>query len=319
MNISPLISVIVPIYKVELYLDKCIDSIVNQTYKNLEIILVDDGSPDECPVKCDEWAKKDSRIQVVHKKNGGLSSARNAGIINAKGEYLYFLDSDDSITPNCLELLVKTSEKYPMAQIVQAGASATEGFSYLSMNNNHKVPRCSYNHKLIKWRMLWSYYPVTAWNKLIKRQWLLKHSLFFKEGLLHEDVYWTFFAAKHISVYAVCKHDTYLYNIRPGSITQAPNERNIQSWIKSLSDFLDNIDDDSQAAQRALIYRIAATNIGKCGAFYQSDFRRILKRLLPYCGFFGKMIVSKTMRCTPKSATQSKFDMIKIRFLSRFV
>ena len=78
MNRSELISIIVPVYKVEKYLDKCVESIVEQTYKNLEIILVDDGSPDNCPAMCDEWAKKDSRIKVIHKKNGGLSSARNA-------------------------------------------------------------------------------------------------------------------------------------------------------------------------------------------------------------------------------------------------
>ena len=81
---EPLISVIVPVYKVEEYLDKCVESIVNQTYKNLEIILVDDGSPDNCPKMCDEWAKKDKRIKVIHKENGGLSDARNTGIDIAK-------------------------------------------------------------------------------------------------------------------------------------------------------------------------------------------------------------------------------------------
>lgn len=92
---EPLISVIVPVYNVEKYLDKCVDSIVNQTYKNLEIILVDDGSPDNCPKMCDNWAKKDKRIKVIHKENGGVSSARNVGIDNAKGEYIGFVDSDD--------------------------------------------------------------------------------------------------------------------------------------------------------------------------------------------------------------------------------
>jgi glycosyltransferase involved in cell wall biosynthesis len=89
---QPLISVIVPIYKVEEYLPRCIDSILAQTYKNLEIILVDDGSPDKCPAICDEYAKKDSRIKVIHKKNGGVSSARNAGLEAAKGDYIFFVD-----------------------------------------------------------------------------------------------------------------------------------------------------------------------------------------------------------------------------------
>ena len=95
---NSLISVIVPIYNVEKYLDKCVDSIINQTYKNLEIILVDDGSPDNCPQMCDDYAKKDSRIRVVHKENGGLSDARNAGMKVATGEYVSFIDSDDYIS-----------------------------------------------------------------------------------------------------------------------------------------------------------------------------------------------------------------------------
>ena len=92
------ISVIVPIYNVEDYLHRCVDSIINQTYTNLEIILVDDGSPDNCLKICDEYAKKDSRIKVVHKKNGGLSDARNAGLEIATGEYIGFVDSDDYIS-----------------------------------------------------------------------------------------------------------------------------------------------------------------------------------------------------------------------------
>lgn len=87
MNKEPMVSIIVPIYNVEKYLKRCIDSILNQTYKNLEIILVDDGSPDKCPEICDEYAKKDDRIIVIHNKNGGVSSARNAGLDIAKGKY----------------------------------------------------------------------------------------------------------------------------------------------------------------------------------------------------------------------------------------
>ena len=101
-----LISIIVPIYSVESYLNKCIDSIINQTYKNLEIILVDDGSPDDCGKICDEYAKKDRRIKVMHKVNGGLSDARNAGLDIANGEYISFVDSDDWLEVNALEVLI---------------------------------------------------------------------------------------------------------------------------------------------------------------------------------------------------------------------
>ena len=100
-----LITIVIPIYKVENYLDKCVKSVINQTYKNLEIILVDDGSPDNCPKKCDEYEKKDTRIKVIHKENGGLSDARNAGIDIAKGKYITFIDSDDYVSEDYVEYM----------------------------------------------------------------------------------------------------------------------------------------------------------------------------------------------------------------------
>ena len=106
---NELITIIVPVYKVEKYLDRCVQSIVDQTYTNLEIILVDDGSPDNCPKMCDEWAKKDKRIKVIHKQNGGLSDARNAGLEKAKGKYVGFVDSDDYVAPNCFKILTVLS------------------------------------------------------------------------------------------------------------------------------------------------------------------------------------------------------------------
>lgn len=107
MPVPSLISVIVPIYNVEEYMDECIRSILSQTYTNLQVILVDDGSPDSCPQKCDMWAEKDARIQVLHKKNGGLSSARNAGLKVATGEYISFIDSDDFIEEHMYEKLIE--------------------------------------------------------------------------------------------------------------------------------------------------------------------------------------------------------------------
>ena len=111
MQNEPLISVIVPVYKVEPYLDRCVQSIVNQTYKNLEIILVDDGSPDNCPAMCDAWAEKDSRVRVIHKKNGGAASARNAALDVMQGEYIAFTDSDDYIDANMFSALYASIER----------------------------------------------------------------------------------------------------------------------------------------------------------------------------------------------------------------
>ena len=106
-----LISVIVPIYKVEPYLDRCVQSLVDQTYSNLEIILIDDGSPDKCPEICDEWEKKDYRIKVIHKENGGLSDARNMGMQIMTGDYVSYIDSDDWVSTNMYEkMLYKIKE-----------------------------------------------------------------------------------------------------------------------------------------------------------------------------------------------------------------
>ena len=108
----PKISVVLPVYKVEKYLKRCIQSICVQTYRNLEIILVDDGSPDSCPEICDELAKCDSRIRVIHKENGGLSDARNVGTAYATGEYITFVDSDDDVTETYVEYLYGLIKKY---------------------------------------------------------------------------------------------------------------------------------------------------------------------------------------------------------------
>ena len=105
------ISIIVPVYKVEEELERCVQSLVNQTYKNIEIILVDDGSPDRCPLLCDEYAQKDSRVRVIHKKNGGLSDARNVGLQATTGEYVLYIDSDDYIDLDSCERFLKATEQ----------------------------------------------------------------------------------------------------------------------------------------------------------------------------------------------------------------
>ncbi|MBT1181814.1 glycosyltransferase family 2 protein [Bifidobacterium sp. CP2] len=109
---EPLVSVVIPVYKVAAYLDACVASVTAQTYRNLEILLVDDGSPDECPAMCDAWAARDPRVRVIHKANGGLSDARNAGIAQATGAYIYFADSDDTLAPNLVEDCLKAMREY---------------------------------------------------------------------------------------------------------------------------------------------------------------------------------------------------------------
>ncbi len=188
MKSEPLISVIVPVYNVEKYLRDCLDSIVNQTYKNLEIILVNDGSKDSSGAICDEYKNKDKRIQVVHKENGGLSSARNVGLDIAKGEYISFLDSDDYIHKEfikklyslCVEnnLDIAQCEFYEFKDKVEEvnEVERVNVFTPLEMINNIFL--------------LDGYHNVVVWNKLYKKY--LFESMRFPLGKIHEDEFTTY-------------------------------------------------------------------------------------------------------------------------------
>ena len=129
----PNVSIIIPIYNVEQYLRRCVDSVLQQTLENIEIILVDDGSPDNCPLICDQYKAQDNRVKVVHKKNGGLSSARNAGLKIATGEYILFLDSDDWIEPETAEELVSIAEKYRVQKSIPLWIPLRDRYSIWDM------------------------------------------------------------------------------------------------------------------------------------------------------------------------------------------
>ena len=179
-----LISVIVPVYKVEEYLPRCIDSILAQTYKNLEIILVDDGSPDKCPDICDEYAKKDSRIKVIHKKNGGLSDARNAGIDICLGEKLCFIDSDDYVSPDFVndmyEQMKKTGSDLVLCGFVRVFQDGTLGETETLKDGI--ITEEEY------WNAMYGEAPVSyivAWNKLYDRK--LFENVRYSKGRINED------------------------------------------------------------------------------------------------------------------------------------
>ncbi len=184
------ISVIIPIYKVEKYLNRCVESVVNQTYRNLEIILVDDGSPDKCPEICEEWAKKDKRIRVIHKENGGLSDARNVGHRMASGEYIAFVDSDDWIHKDALETLKCFLERYN-ADIVECKAFSTNKKVDDKIIDRDKIVVSEFDRES-SMRALLREEPLrqTVWNKLFKRT-VIK-DIDFKKGKYHEDEFWTY-------------------------------------------------------------------------------------------------------------------------------
>lgn len=217
MSDKPLVTVIVPVYGVEAYLDRCVQSIVDQTYGNLEIILVDDGSPDRCPELCDAWAEKDPRVRALHKPNGGLSSARNAGLDTCRGEYVSFVDSDDWISPHMIERLLD--------------ACLTEGvllscggrYNVSEDTGQQKIGLCPQRQEvissvdMIRRILTWGGCDSSACDKLFHRSLFAEHR--FPEGRVNEDVAILYRVIDGTDRVAMCPEPFYYYWHRRGSIT----------------------------------------------------------------------------------------------------
>ena len=214
MKREPLVSVIVPIYNVEKYLRKSVDSIINQSYKNLEIILVDDGSPDSCPCICEEYAEKDSRVKVIHKENGGLSDARNAGTDIATGEYISYIDSDDWIDSETIKLTLEKMLEVGAeigafnVLVVYEGEQGEPDLSdeFEVMNSEQAIETTMRNTKV----------RTTAWNKIYKAE-ILK-DLRFPKGRLNEDEFFTFRALDRAEKIVYIHRQCYYYFQRKNSI-----------------------------------------------------------------------------------------------------
>lgn len=213
-----LISVIVPIFNVEKYLEKCVTSICKNTYKNIEIILVDDGSTDKCGQMCEKYIKKDSRIKVIHKENGGLSSARNAGIEVAKGDYYLFIDSDDYIDIEMIEYLVKAAEKY-QSQVISGG------YERIDENGNSKLKTLLKEkeylgvNSILEGLFVENNISIVAWGKLYRKD-IFEQGIRFLEGKNHEDNIFSMDLFEYIQSYVTISRCDYKYLIRDDSITK---------------------------------------------------------------------------------------------------
>lgn len=223
----PKVSVIVPIYKVENYLNRCVNSILNQTYKNIEVILVDDGSPDKCGEIADSYAIKDNRVKSFHKENGGLSDARNYGMKYVTGEYIVFVDSDDWIKEEMIETLVGIAMDLK-ADIVQSGfyyayetyllyddRYYSEDMLPIQLNKNELMRELVINERVKNF----------AWGKLYKTK-LIK-DLYFEKGVLFEDVFWAHKVMDRVDKYAICHKPMCYYLQRSDSIVSTYTVRNI--------------------------------------------------------------------------------------------
>lgn len=218
MNREPLISVIVPVYNVEAFLHRCVDSILAQTYQNLEIILVDDGATDSSGTICDAYAAKDSRIRVIHKENGGLSSARNAGMEEAKGEYIAFVDSDDWIEPEMYGHMLRLMGEYD-AKLVCAGR-----YDVSEKTGEKKVGLCPKREEAVTAEemvgriFLWDGCDSSACDKLYHRS--LLETFRYPEGKVCEDVPVTYKIVLRAGRAVFCDRPFYNYYHRSGSISK---------------------------------------------------------------------------------------------------
>ena len=220
-----LISVIVPVYNVEPYLRKCVDSILNQTYRNLEVILVDDGSPDGCPGICDEYAAKDERVKVIHKKNGGLSDARNAGMAVMNGDYLSFVDSDDLLPVDAIETLHRIAVE-ENADLVIGGHNRFEDTPLSSTDTELFVKRWTPVEAMAD--MLRN--GCASWARLYRRE--LHQSILFPVGEINEDEAIVLELLERCNCIAVTNAVVYYYRFRPESITTARFSAKKLDWYR---------------------------------------------------------------------------------------
>jgi glycosyltransferase involved in cell wall biosynthesis len=224
-----LVSIVVPVFRVEKYLDECVQSLIDQTYDYTEIILVDDGSDDGCPGKCDSWARRDTRIRSFHKKNGGLSSARNYGIQYARGDYILFVDSDDFLQKDALDQCVRTLGTAKCETIIftywiigengdnRRLDAESETFPKNVACTNLEALRylCEDRYENYVWRI---FFPLSLWKR---------NDISFPEGRLFEDIHTTFLIVGASDNIFFLNKRLYNYRSREKSITDTPNLRQL--------------------------------------------------------------------------------------------
>ena len=244
-----LFSIIVPVYKVEDYLDKCIASIANQEFENYEIILVDDGSPDKCPEICDNWAKKKEHINVIHKKNGGSSSARNVGVRYAKGKYIIFVDSDDYWNNNsALSMIAETIER-----VKEVDVFVFNNIDYSCLSHESIICNRTYDiefmenadkNDILKYLFNNNLFPGAAWVTVTRRKFLLANNIEFIEGIKAEDIDWLLNVYLNANRFSALNQAFYVYRkYRNDSITGTADVKSIKDilyildiWTKRLQD-----------------------------------------------------------------------------------
>lgn len=280
---NDLISVIVPIYGVEDYLDKCVNSIANQTYKNLEIILVDDGGLDKCPEICDKYARRDRRIRVIHKQNGGQSEARNFGIDIAKGKYLAFVDGDDWIESTMIEHLYSTCEKFNVGMSTCAryltDGETVNGTAFVGEQRVYSSEEAM--NEILAGKSM----DVAPWDKLYRSE--LFEKIRFPVGEVNEDIAIFYKLIDRACRIAHCGTAEYYYRNRPGSTTKLTYKYEVRKIIeknlRGIEEFVNNkyptCKNSFERYKVVNIYALLNKYI-KCNGCKGEEYTYLLKRFI---------------------------------------
>ena len=278
MNDNPLISVIIPIYNVEQYLKRCVESLRHQTYSNLEIILVDDGSPDSCGKICDDYQKADNRIKVIHKKNGGLSDARNVGIGMAQGEYITCIDSDDFVSPFFIENLWVAIKKSKCEIATSWFIDYYEGDKIPETKKmNIKDITVLSKEEFYKKLLYQDGVEVSAWGKLYKAS--LFQGVKYPVGKLYEDIPTTYLLIEKTTKIAVIPNIDYFYFQRATSIAQAAFSARKMDAINHMDGFKNYIIKKYPSLKKAAECRYFSTVCNILFQIHSPEFKKQEKEL----------------------------------------
>lgn len=240
----PFLSVIIPIYNVEKYLRQCIDSVIQQHIEDMELILVDDGSPDKCPDICNEYAHNYSFIKVIHKKNGGLSDARNRGLKEANGQYVIFMDSDDWWNPNVsVQKMLEYVQGNPsIDMLLFTSYDYIEGEGYFQRNEHQRFDQIDVSSvkKFYQSLLENGNMEVAAYTKILKREFLIENELYFKLNLLSEDNEWIIRLYRVLSNVEIVNKPLYIYRVgREDSISNTIKKKNILDLLSIVKESID--------------------------------------------------------------------------------
>ena len=239
------VSIIIPVYNVASYISRCLQSVEAQTYQDIECILIDDCGTDQSIKIAEEFIsdhKGKMTFNIIHHQhNQGLSTARNTGIKAATGDYIYFMDSDDAVTPHCIEILTDLAKMYPDADYVQGNIVKGPGLMEGEIDNGVSE-YC--NNKEILEEIILNKTHRTAWNRLMKRLFITSNKLFFPEGLIMEDHYWTYFVSKYARAVAFTHQETYYYYNNQNSIVNTMSKQQLIKKYTSYMTITDVISND---------------------------------------------------------------------------